>query len=1743
MAIPPVLPFPTSERSADDRFRLVFEAAPNAMIIVNGEGVITLVNQQAEKLFGYARSDLEGKPVEMLVPERMRHGHPHLRDGFFENLRARPMGIGRDLYGVTRAGREVPIEIGLNPLETPEGTFVLASIIDISEHKRSEEYLRLVIDSAPNAMIMVGSTGLITMVNSPAEVLFGYPRAELLGQPGEMLLPTRFHTEYGSLRGDFLHDPSRRVMGSERDLFGLRRDGSEVLIEIGLNPVQTAEGIITLTSIIDVTERKRTERSLRHSEERFRLMVSSVRDYAIFMLDPNGNVESWNEGAERLKGYVAQEIIGKHFSCFYPPEVVAAGLPERELAMAARNGSFEDEGWRVRKDGSRFWANVIITPIYDANGKLDGYSKVTRDITERKHSQEALEESELRLRAIADSLSDGLIIASTKGELVYWNAASRTLFGFNDSDKLSMDLVNFIGMFELSTLDGRILKFEEWPMARVLAGEALHGLELRIRRVGVGEWMSLSFSGAIVTGEDGSPIAFLTFSDITERKRVEEDIRLNSINLELRVRERTAELVVAKEQAEAANRVKGEFLANTSHEIRTPLNVILGLSYLITHTELTPEQREYCAKITAAGQSLLGILNDILDFSKIEAHRLEMENANFHLPTVFDDLSIFMAANGASKNLELAITLSPDIPKDLKGDGSRLQQILVNLTSNAIKFTEAGAVTVCAHLVEHNGSAWRVRFSVRDTGIGITPEEQARLFQPFSQADTTTTRRFGGTGLGLAISKQLVELMGGEIGVNSTSGQGSEFWFTIAFDEGEQGEAVAELQSLSVLIVDDNEIIRKSLSVAAESLGWRNDLVESGEQALERLHDYSKQSKSYDVLLVDWQMPEMDGLELSRRISQEIAFEKVPIILLVTAFGREQIFGLPGADAVDAVLSKPVTPSALYNAVAEVSVKRQGGVNHGVSSQGPAGARRLIGTRILLVEDNIINQEVMGEILKLEGAIVNVVGDGKQAVDWIRERRNEIDVVLMDIQMPVMDGFQATAKIRSDLAQSDLPIIALTAGVRQTDRDFCLSAGMNDFVGKPLDVERLVRVIRQYSGADAESLAPSALAAAVPELDLEHALLRLGGNERKLHSLLQRLAVAAIESAVAVRANVAAGEWESAARQLHSLRGSAGNLGAVGLASAASEIEAAIADKRMADLPVLLNAFDSARNAFHNAVLVEGEKKTQWKSSEAVTPILAEFSADEAPSPTVTITAEDGTKPLILVVEDDLEMNRFICDGLQSEFRAVSAYNGVDGLHKALESHPDLILTDIMMPEMSGDVLIEELVRRSDLSTIPVVVLTAKDDEQIRLNLLQSGASDFLTKPFSIEELCARIRNLVSTKLAYEEIAKLLVAYRRSDHIATRLQKAVLPESLPRVPGFSFDSYYQPGPNDLLIGGDWYDAMRLADGRLILSVGDVSGSGLRSAIIMAALRQVIRGIAYINPDPIVMLDAAGKALHAEYPDTYASAFVGVIDPVAMQMRYASAGHPAPLLRRADGSIEKLEDKGMLLGIPEAPGRMAAKVGLSEDSLLVLYADGLIGSTTQDSFSADDKLHAVVAAADILSQESIASTIRDRVLAEQAKDDVTILTVKVCLSPFREGGEKEIDRVSCWSFDVGDGSAAQRARADFAVELRANGGNDDDVYAAEVVFGELIGNVARYAGGTVEVFADWNGPVPVLHVRDQGPGFSHLPRLPHDILSENGRGLYIIAMLTDDFNVTRINGQGSHARAVLSVSCRQLSRTV
>jgi PAS domain S-box-containing protein len=401
---------PAPSHTADSRFQQMVDAAPNAMLMVGRDGTITFANAQTERLFGYRKDELLGSSVDLLVPERFRSRHPSHRAGFFQEMRPRSMGAGRDLYGLRKDGTEVPIEIGLNPINTPEGSFVLAAIVDITERKRAEDRLRQMIDAAPNAMLMVGRDGVITLINAQTEKLFGFRKDELLGRSVDLLVPERFRSRHPSHRTGFFQEMRPRSMGAGRDLYGLRKDGTEVPIEIGLNPINTAEGSFVLAAIVDITERKRAE----EVQERYRQMVEAVKDYEIIMLDGGGKVVTWNAGAERLKGYRAEDVVGQHFSMFYAPEDVRAGKPEHELRAAAQ-GRFEDDGWRVRKDGSRFWANTVLAPLRDKNGALLGFAGVARDLTERRQQEERKSTLIATIKDAVQRLSTGVteILASS----------------------------------------------------------------------------------------------------------------------------------------------------------------------------------------------------------------------------------------------------------------------------------------------------------------------------------------------------------------------------------------------------------------------------------------------------------------------------------------------------------------------------------------------------------------------------------------------------------------------------------------------------------------------------------------------------------------------------------------------------------------------------------------------------------------------------------------------------------------------------------------------------------------------------------------------------------------------------------------------------------------------------------------------------------------------------------------------------------------------------------------------------------------------------------------------------------------------------------------------------------------------------------------------------------------------------------------------------------------------------------
>ncbi len=687
--------------------------------------------------------------------------------------------------------------------------------------------------------------------------------------------------------------------------------------------------------------------------------------------------------------------------------------------------------------------------------------------------------------------------------------------------------------------------------------------------------------------------------DISLRKQNQAELEGYRDRLELLVDERTNELREAREEAERLSEVKGAFLANMSHEIRTPMNAVLGFCYLLEQFPLEDEARKLVNKIHGAGRSLLAIINDILDFSKIEAGRLEIEHQPFRLSDILDDLAALMESAARQKNLELVIT--PPVDTDaLIGDGLRLQQVLMNLLSNAIKFTDRGEVELRISVNSRQGQQLKLRFAVCDTGIGISADQQTDIFSAFTQADSTISRRFGGTGLGLAISQQLVQLMGGKLQVESRLGRGSEFSFVLPLESGLHADTKpVSIVSLNLLIADDSYTSRRALLNTANSLGWKADVVYSGETAVSQALARWLDQEPYDVILLDWKMPGQDGLATAEAIHKAVRqtgdeHKKQPIVIMVTAYTREQLMAEPGLAYVDTILSKPVTPSALYNAITEVFSRRLPGSVSLPVKPFAVPIRRLAGIRVLVVDDSEINREVAKCILEADGATVIPVNDGQEAVDYLRADRQSVDIVLMDLQMPNMDGYTATHLIRQELGLEKLPIVALTAGAFQSLRDAAYAAGMDDFIAKPFNVEQLVSLIQRFTGnssgisreetnpAEESGLLPSTAATRLAEDKLPGIDSRQGltqwGNERQYLVYLLKFADSFANAGLLISNFIDSGDPDAAKALVHKLKGVAGNLALKSVAEKASELDELLHKNLTAT-----NAIDSLHQALSEA--------------------------------------------------------------------------------------------------------------------------------------------------------------------------------------------------------------------------------------------------------------------------------------------------------------------------------------------------------------------------------------------------------------------------------------------------------------------------------------------------------------------------------------------------------------------------------
>jgi two-component system sensor histidine kinase/response regulator len=755
---------------------------------------------------------------------------------------------------------------------------------------------------------------------------------------------------------------------------------------------------------------------------------------------------------------------------------------------------------------------------------------------------EQLGETEKFFRSVLELAPDGLMVVDAKGIIQLANARCETLFGYTRTELTGRPVEMLVPDEFRGHHAGLREGYHRAPMAREMGASR--------------ELCALRKDGSLFPVEIGlSPLpsrqgtaaqVALSIRDVTERK------------------EHESALKQAKAKAEEATEMKSMFLANMSHEIRTPMNAIIGLSHLALKTKLTPKQRDYVGKVHNAGTSLLAIINDILDFSKIEAGKLDLETIDFRLDEVISSVTTLTAQKAHEKGLEFLAHVAPGIPESLRGDPLRLGQILTNFVNNAVKFTERGEIRLEIEQVERTGGKVQLKFSVRDTGLGMTPEQSAKLFQPFTQADMSTTRKHGGTGLGLTICRRLVELMGGRIWLESTPGVGSTFFFTVWLEIGDatgSGKVVPEkLTKLRVLIVDDNPAAREILEEPLSGIVAQVHTVASGREALGAIQRQDA-AAPYDIVFMDWRMPGMDGLQASRHIKSDETLRHPPHVVLVTAFGREEVREEAERLSLDGFLVKPVTKSMIIDTLVNVFTDASD-IAEGEES---AHAARLQGARILLAEDNEINQQIAVELLTGVGATVKVANNGREAVELLSggAQPPPFDVLLMDLQMPEMDGYQATARLRADARFATLPIIAMTAHATIEERQRCLAAGMNDHIAKPIDPALLFETVGRFCHptGGASPVAQEKSAESLPQvegLDSVDGLLRLGGNRKLYLKLLRQFLHERADGPAQILDRLNAGDRETAERIAHTIKGVAGNLSAKPVQSAAGELESAM---------------------------------------------------------------------------------------------------------------------------------------------------------------------------------------------------------------------------------------------------------------------------------------------------------------------------------------------------------------------------------------------------------------------------------------------------------------------------------------------------------------------------------------------------------------------------------------------------------
>ncbi|SEH08452.1 PAS domain S-box protein [Candidatus Venteria ishoeyi] len=1118
-------------QQSERNFRTFFDTVDDFLFILDEQGNIKLSNETVSKRLGYSTEELTGQPVLFVHPKDRHQEAAHI---------VAQMIQGEDIHCPvplqTKSGELIPVETRVTSGIWNGKQALFGVSKDVSALALSEEKFVKAFHKNP-AIVGLSEleSGKFIEVNQTFCDKLGFTLQETIGERASELI--QMNTNF---REEAITELKETGILNNAEAIIYTKDGMPIDVLLSAEVIELQGKQYNFTTAIDITERKQAEEEIKRQSGLISSLLDSIPDI-IFYKDMDGVYLGCNPPFAELIGRPKEEIINKTDYELFDKEIADLFRKNDKLMLERRETRNNDE-WVTYPDGKKVLIDTLKTPYWGPNGEILGILGISRDITVRKQAEEEIKRQSGLISSLLDSIPDIIFYKDTDGVYLGCNPPFAELLGRpkeeivnkTDYDLFDKETADFFRKHDKLMLERRETRHnDEWNTYP-------DGKKILLDTLKTPYW-----------GPNGEMLGILGISrDITVRKQAEKALQQ------------------AKKEAETANQAKTEFLANMSHEIRTPMNAVIGMTQMLMRTDLNDKQKDYVNTVHSSSHLLLGIINDILDFSKIEANKLELDLHNFQIDDLLAQMKSLFGTAAGDQQIELFFHVAADLPHTLVGDALRLGQVLTNLLSNAIKFTQKGFVELSVTQVNTSEAQIQekvsIRFEVQDTGIGLSEEQIGSLFNAFSQADTSTTRKYGGTGLGLVISSRLIEHMGGTLEVESTLGKGSTFFFELKLPVGTPEVKKADWSTLelhTVLVIDDHPTARHILRDILESVQVVVTEAESGAAALEAIKAAEHAGEPFDCILLDWKMPgEYDGPSMIKKLDEMQEAGEVDIrhtsMFIISAYKQDD---LPtDCPKFDAFLSKPVTASDLFNAISEakgtaISVKTN-----------DIDIPVLTDYTVLLVEDNRINQDVALNMLEDTGIEVVIANNGQEALEILKKQ--EFDLILMDLQMPVMDGFEATRRIRQDHYKS--PIIALSAAVMDDDRRKSYEAGVNAHLAKPIDCNELYTIMRHYlhsSGKVVQSKTDdSASASALPEslkgFDLQKGLERVNYNADFYHRMLFRFLKQLNETFVDIVERLEGENTEDTYRKIHTLKGLTATVGAMHLSEAVATVYQALED-------------------------------------------------------------------------------------------------------------------------------------------------------------------------------------------------------------------------------------------------------------------------------------------------------------------------------------------------------------------------------------------------------------------------------------------------------------------------------------------------------------------------------------------------------------------------------------------------------